>query len=85
MTSRIAKFLFLGLLAITPLGCDSQPVVVTPDADDDTTIIERDVEVERNEPAMPAPQSDADVEVDVGGGKGIDVNVDRDGTDDTNP
>jgi hypothetical protein len=86
MTFRIAKRLFVGLLAIAPLGCEPRPVVVTPDADDDTTVIEeRDVEVEREDPAMPPPQSGPSVDVDVGGGKGVDVDVNRDAKNESQP
>jgi hypothetical protein len=81
--TRYFTALFAGVFAAALIGCGPQPVVVNPDADDDETIIERDVEV--IEPAMPAPDSDAGVQVDVGGGKGVDVKVDSDNTPDANP
>lgn len=88
MKFQLRKLLFTGLLAVTTFGCDSRPVVVTPDADDDTTIIQdRDVETERDDASVPPPQSGADVKVDVGGDRGIQVDVDRDANGDssTNP
>jgi hypothetical protein len=60
-------------------------VVVSPDADDDTTIVEErdDVEID-TDPAMPAPDTGTDVNVDVGGEKGVDVDVNKN-SDATDP
>jgi hypothetical protein len=81
--SRFATVLLFGLSIVFALGCDREPVVVTPDADDETTIIEeRDVDVE---PTTPAPQSGSSVDVEVGGGKGVDVNVNPDAGDSAAP
>ncbi|MCI0332434.1 MAG: hypothetical protein L0228_04330 [Planctomycetes bacterium] len=79
MTHPLGKCALICVLAVIPLGCEPRPVVVNPDADDDTTIIEeRDVEVDRVEPNLPPPESGTSVEVDVGGGQGVDVDVSRD-------
>jgi hypothetical protein len=64
--------LLLGVLIVSPLGCEPQPVVVDPDDDDTTVIEERDTVIERE------TEPDAGVEVNVGGERGIDVDVDRD-------
>jgi hypothetical protein len=76
MTQRITSCLLACLLAFGLIGCEPTPVVVTPDADDDTVVEERDVEVE-NDTTAP-PQTDGGVNVDVGGENGVDVDVNKD-------
>jgi hypothetical protein len=80
---RFLTALFAGVFTVALIGCGPEPVVVDPDADDDTTVIERDVEVV--EPAAPANDAGTGVQVDVGGGEGVDVKVDSDNTPDANP
>ena len=80
---RFLSALFFGVCATALIGCGPKPVVVDPDGGEDTTIIERDVEVV--EPAAPANDAGTGVQVDVGGGKGVDVKVDSDNTPDANP
>jgi hypothetical protein len=66
-------------------GCEPAPVVVNPDADEDTTVIEeRDVEV-KDDSATPPPDSGTDVNVDLGDGKGVDVDVTNGAADDSTP
>jgi hypothetical protein len=81
--SRFFTALLAGVFAAALIGCGPQPVVVDPDGDDDTTVIERDVEVV--EPGTSATDSDNGVQVDVGGREGVDVKVDSDNTPDANP
>jgi hypothetical protein len=86
MSHRFGTCLLVGVLAATPLGCEPKPVVVDPGGDGGAVVIEeRDVEVEREDPTIPPPDSGTDVRVDVGGGKGIEVDVNRDGAEKTNP
>jgi hypothetical protein len=80
---RILAALFAGAVAAVFFGCGPEPVVVDPDGDADTTVIERDVEV--SDPALPENDANDGVQVDVGGGEGVDVNVDPDNTPDANP
>jgi hypothetical protein len=74
MSVRIGKLLAVAVLAIVPLGCEPAPVVVNPDGDGDTTVIEdRDGVVPDS--TVPPPDSETDVNVDLGGGEGVDVDV----------
>jgi hypothetical protein len=85
MSHWLAKFLVMGVLAMTQLGCEPAPVVVNPDGDDDTTVVEeRDTVVAPNDSTMPPPESDAGVNVDVGGENGVNVDVTPDGADNAN-
>jgi hypothetical protein len=81
--SRFLAAMFAGVFATALTGCGPEPVVVEPDEDADTTVIERDVEVV--EPAAPANDAGTGVQVDVGGGEGVDVKVDSDNTPDASP
>jgi hypothetical protein len=85
MSLWLAKILAVGGLAIGSLGCEPAPVVVNPDGDEDTTVIEeRDVDVVPA-PSTPPADSGTDVNVDLGGGKGVDVDVNREGADESKP
>jgi hypothetical protein len=82
MSLRFGKVLVVAVLAIVPLGCEPAPVVVNPDGDDDTTVIERDVEIKDS--TAPPADSGTDVNVDLGGGKGVDVDVNSGDAADSN-
>jgi hypothetical protein len=85
MSHWLTKFLVVGALAITQFGCEPAPVVVNPDGDGDTTVVEeRDTVVVPNDSTMPPPNSDADVNVDVGGEDGVKVDVTPEGADNLN-
>ncbi len=77
MWRNLIKCLLLGSLAIAPLGCEPNPVVVEPDGDDTTIVEERDTIV--------YPERDAGVDVNVGGERGIDVGVGETDEPDRNP
>jgi hypothetical protein len=86
MSLRFAKVLVVGALVIGPLGCEPAPVVVNPDADEDTTVIEeRDVDIVPDATTTPPADSGTDVNVDVGGGKGVDVEVGQEGAESSAP
>jgi hypothetical protein len=80
---RFLTVLFAAVFAPALIGCGPEPVVVDPEGDADTTVIERDVEVV--EPGAPANDDGSGVQVDVGGGEGVDVKVNSDGTPDARP
>jgi hypothetical protein len=73
---------------VSAFGCEADHTVVTPDADDDTTVIEeRGVDV-TEEPATPPPTgtgTDTGVNVDVGGDRGVNVDVNPGATNDAAP
>jgi hypothetical protein len=78
--------LLLGLTLISAMGCEADHTVVTPDADDDTTVIEeRDVDVIEEPTTPPATGTDTGVNVDVGGDKGVNVDVNPGATNDAAP
>ena len=80
----LGRGMMVWALLIAALGCQPTPVVVNPDADGDTAVIEeRDIEVNRQDEATPPQASGTDVKVEVGGGKGIDVDVNRKGAEDS--
>jgi hypothetical protein len=76
MRLSVFKSVLPSAMAIALAGCEPQPVVVNPDDDAGTTVIEQQGEVERDDTAAP-PTSGTKVNVDVGG-EGVDVNVKRD-------
>jgi hypothetical protein len=74
MWLSVMKGFLLGVLVISPLGCEPQPVV---EPDDDTTVIEeRDTVIEDDADAEPQ----SGVDVNVGGERGVEVGVGQ-GTD----
>jgi hypothetical protein len=60
MKCHLFKYVLLGVLAITPVGCE-QPVVVDDDDGGSTTVIDEDDDVD----VFPAPQPGTDVDVDI--------------------
>jgi hypothetical protein len=80
MKLNLLKYLAVGVMILSPFGCEPQPVVEP--ADDDTTVIEERETVNEQEPMGTDAQPDTGVDVNVGE-PGVDVNVDTDGTDTT--
>ena len=77
MSRCLANALLIIVLGIST-GCGPAPVVVTPDDDGDTTVVEeRETgivpDTSNNQPA----DTGTSVEVNIGGEKGVDVDVQR--------
>ena len=61
MKCQLVKYVLLSVLAIAPLGCEPNPVVVDPDDGDATTVVDTDDDVD--EVAVPQPDTDVDVDI----------------------
>jgi hypothetical protein len=77
MKMHLLKYLAVGAMAISPMGCEPRPVV---DGEPNTTVIEEDVDMVEDDNV---DEPGTGVGVNVGGEPGVDVDVDREPN--TNP
>jgi hypothetical protein len=74
MKRLVGEFLLCGILVSAGAGCEPRPVIVNPDNDGDTTVIDDDADVSVV-PDGTITQPETGVDVRIGGGEGVDVKV----------